>query len=415
MKRALPYLRRAAGIFPLSFSGVILISVLGCGLYYLGVLRADRLITLACIALLAAACLTLLTVIATAVALNRKWRKLDFGALPNLQTRAPCWTGLVLSMWRLPLVEVRWEWIDPPGTETELKWGTEGWVEVVTPKRRALLDKVRRRIEVRDVLGIAKIWWEDRRPQAVRILPEAGRLEVETLVQSLFSGDDFSDPRGEPHGDRVDMRRYAPGDPPRLILWKVYARTRKLMVRVPERAVVTQPRTCAYLVAGPADELGANMVRSVLSRNLLGQGWRFGADGSAEAAEEIEAALEILARSGNPGVESASGLAHFLENAKKDGYRSCMVVLPPCRGAYLNQIAHALNTSPIELTLVCPASKPSSKVQAEKWEKYVFYDDHPGEVSPTEVYQTLKRRDSRCLVYEAWAGRVYPEYEYAKH
>ena len=415
MKRLRSYLRKAAGFFPLSFAGCVLISVLTGGLYYLGALRADRLITLAGVALLAAATLTLVTVIVTAVFVARGWKRLDFGSLPNLQTGAPCWTGTVLRLWRVPLVEVTWKWRAPSNTKTELQRDQGGWMEVVTPSRRALLESVTRTIQVRDVLGIANIWWDDERPQFVRVLPEPGRLAVDTLVQSLFSGDDFSDPRGEPHGDRVDMRRYTPGDPPRLILWKIYARTRKLMVRIPERAVVTQPRTCAYLISGPGDEAGAAMMRSVLSRNLLGEGWRFGADGTAEPTEELEMALEVLARSGNPEIEGASGLESFLSRAKSDGYRSCLVVLPPSKGPFLQKVAGILRQSPVELTLICPTTRRTPKGQAEQWEKYLFYDDHEGEVSPAEVYNNLnRRRDDKCLVYESWAGRVYPEHEYAK-
>ena len=67
-------------------------------------------------------------------------------------------------------------------------------------------------------------------------------------------------------------------DSPRLILWKVYARTRRLFVRTSERALEAAPRTCAYLVADPQDEAAATLARTVLERGLLGDRWRFGAD-----------------------------------------------------------------------------------------------------------------------------------------
>ena len=98
-------------------------------------------------------------------------------------------------------------------------------------------------------------------------------------------------------GDRVEMRQYVAGDSPRMILWNVYARTRKLMVRVNERAFMLRPGACAYLIAGPGDEAAASVARTVIERKLLGESWAFGADGSPDPATDASAVREILARS----------------------------------------------------------------------------------------------------------------------
>ena len=249
-RRLSKWWRFLTGLFPLSFGGLLLVSVLGSGFYFIGLKRSDLLLAVASGCMLAAAILTTLVVIFTALVTVRRWPK-DTPSVNSLEVAARGWTGLVVRPFWFPLVEVLWNWDSPTGVDVDNLKGREGLEEVVLPQRRGLYESVTRRILVRDVLGISNISWSRTETADLRILPSQGKLHVDSLVQSLFSGDDQSDPRGEPHGDRVDMRRYAPGDPPRLILWKVFARTRKLMVRVPERAVVTQPRTCAYLVSGP--------------------------------------------------------------------------------------------------------------------------------------------------------------------
>ena len=61
------------------------------------------------------------------------------------------------------------------------------------------------------------------------------------------------------------------GDPLRHILWKTFARTRRLLVRMPERAIAPQPITVAFLVAGEHDEPTASAARLYLERGLVGK------------------------------------------------------------------------------------------------------------------------------------------------
>ena len=56
-------------------------------------------------------------------------------------------------------------------------------------------------------------------------------------------------------GDRIELRRYVPGDSARFIHWKVFGRTRKLMVRVPERALSRARRTVGVLVRMSIDSV----------------------------------------------------------------------------------------------------------------------------------------------------------------
>jgi hypothetical protein len=166
-----------------------------------------------------------------------------------------------------------------------------------------------------------------------------------SLLEGLAGGDDFSDPRGAPEGDRVDMRQYVHGDSPRMVLWKVYARTRKLLVRVPEWAITAKPRSCAYLVAGRKDEPGAGLMRVLLERGFLGESWRFGADGSPAYTGRLDEALDLLVRSGNAPLEGPTGFPEFIQRAQKDGYSACALILPPVEGPWVPGVAAALSSS----------------------------------------------------------------------
>ncbi|MGE0496140.1 MAG: DUF58 domain-containing protein [Vulcanimicrobiota bacterium] len=414
LPKVLSWLRKAAGLFPLSAGGVLLALVLAYGIYFEGLKRADMVVLVASASIAVAGLVTLLMVSGFAITTARRWREQVRSEGPTrLVVGAPSWTGLVFRPLWLPFVEVSWECHYPLRIETDLRKGPEGLVEVLIPARRCLVDRLERRVRVRDVLGVASISWQKVQTGPIEVLPEAGRLEVDTLVQSLFAGDDLPDPAGEPMGDRVDMRRYSPGDPPRLILWKVYARTRKLMVRVPERAVVTQPRTCAYLVAGPGDENCAALMRSVIERDLLGQGWRFGADGSTEPSGLREEALRMLARSGNPEVKSGHGLESFLSQAHADGFGSCLVVVPPRVGAWSDKVAAAIRNARLGLT-VLSAAPPAGQSQAQSWEKLLMYEPEGFLDPPDRLFAPLRRNGVSFLLYDHHRGRVFPDYQFGK-
>ena len=102
------------------------------------------------------------------------------------------------------------------------------------------------------------------------------------------------------HGDRVELRRYVPGDSARFIHWKVFGRTRKLMVRVPERALSRARRTVAYLVAGAHDEAAAAAARAAIEEEALGTDWQFAADGSPEATSDRSEAIHKVMASSRP-------------------------------------------------------------------------------------------------------------------
>ncbi len=69
------------------------------------------------------------------------------------------------------------------------------------------------------------------------------------LSEQFRPGEGIGNPLGPAHGDPVDIRRYVPGDPLKLVNWKIFARLGELTVRTPERPVSPFITTLAYLVA----------------------------------------------------------------------------------------------------------------------------------------------------------------------
>ena len=118
-----------------------------------------------------------------------------------------------------------------------------------------------RRIEISDAFGLAKVALRATEERAVRSLPSVGALKQMSVVRSIASGEDMPFPGGQPEGERADLRRYVPGDPVRFVLWKVFAKSRQLVVRTPEQAISPARQTYAYVVAAEADEPAAGTAR----------------------------------------------------------------------------------------------------------------------------------------------------------
>ena len=121
---------------------------------------------------------------------------------------------------------------------------------------RAFTRSVIRRVVVQDAFGLSRIAFQHRQPGPIEVLPHLGGIRRLPVLTSLTGGEEYPHPMGLEDGDRVELRRYVPGDSARFIHWKVFGRTRKLMVRMPERALSRARRTVAYLVAGAARRSG---------------------------------------------------------------------------------------------------------------------------------------------------------------
>ena len=116
-----------------------------------------------------------------------------------------------------------------------------------------------------DIFGMTAISFTLKQDVDIEITPEKASFE-QMVFQTTSSGEDgYSHPSGDPRGDLVEMRRYQAGDPLRLVLWKVFARSRKLVVRTPEPTITQQTELFVYFIAGAHDESSAALARAFLA------------------------------------------------------------------------------------------------------------------------------------------------------
>ena len=140
-----------------------------------------------------------------------------------------------------------------------------------------------RRFQLEDLFGLTEITWYACQSCQLRFLPESAQTPT-TQIQQPQEGEDHYDPVGQASGDLVELRRYQHGDPLRLLLWRVYARNRQLIVRSPERAFSLKHDLIAYAISHPTDEASASTARAYLESGLLGDDYQLFADGCLGAA-----------------------------------------------------------------------------------------------------------------------------------
>lgn len=406
-ERLRSFARRARDLFPLTTLGVA-IATLGGGALWFGISAADLVMIGAGVIALVTIALAIVTVLLATLRVRSALSRAVTPTTPlAIECGYPARTGFRLPrLWWLPGSRVTWRWLSPDSDVRLLEAG--GWIEEeVAAKARGWSETLRRRIEVGDPFGVAQIALEHQQARAVRMLPSTGGLKQMHVVRTLAGGSDITHPSGSPEGERLDLRQYAPGDPIRFVLWSVFARTRELVVRTPERALSAARKTLAYLVTGPADEPAAGAARVALDVGALGGDWAFGADGIEEPATNKDAALEALAKSKTAKPDEAGqGLAAFMRRAAKDGGGRAVVFVPAKPGPWLDGVIAAAKEiprdagghAPLEF-VVCMdgvrgaknAKKPSSRLAASRWARLALAD-------PEEGPETVAREDLQKVV-----------------
>ncbi|MBM4375630.1 MAG: DUF58 domain-containing protein [Deltaproteobacteria bacterium] len=237
----------------------------------------------------------------------------------------------------IPLLTVMWRWDERP-VQVRQRRARGRLEEEVRPVRRASVPRVSRRFEIGDAFGLARIVFHRVEACALSVLPSTGALRQPQVIRGLASGSDQSHADGRADGDPFDTRRYAPGDPIRFVLWKVFAKSRALIVRTPERALSPVEHTVAYLVSGRGDEPSAGAARIALDVGAFGEDWRIGADGSRTLARTKEEAMALLAESADVSESDAGiGLGRFLDEAGALG--RLVVFVPPRPGPWLGRVS----------------------------------------------------------------------------
>jgi hypothetical protein len=347
--------RTAVDLFPLTPLGVVTIGAAALALKQYGLGRVDLLyLVIGLVGLgLGAVSLLLTTLVAIGLAFALRRRKGDASDLSvgplHLECGARTATGFSLpSLWYVPMIRVRWSWTAPRADVRTNRERRRVWEHVI-PTRRGHHDAIERRLEIADAFALTKIAFRRTEPRITRITPSTGALERIQLSRSIAAGDDVYSPEGAADGERIDLRGYAPGDPIRFVLWKVFAKTRQLVVRTPERAVSPARRAFAYVVADAADEPAAGVARRAVESGALGASFVMGADGLPDDARTADEALELLARSGSVptgaepnAVEGGAGLPAFLRRASPAPSTRAIVFVPAVDGPWRAKLLAAV-------------------------------------------------------------------------
>ena len=321
---------RIADRIPLTGRGLVAALISGLATSRLGYGSLDLVALTVGLAGLGLVCSAGLAAGGYAIWLRARLRALPESVLPvYAEVGSPINTGFALPLPRwLPVVALEWRWQAPPNVDCRVFVRDGQVIENVRLLRRCEVAGVCRRIEVRDVFRFWRIIWHRNEQVAVTGLPGLGALRRIGAVHSLSGGEYLPHPEGAYEGDRIEIRRYAPGDPVRNILWKAFARTRDLYVRTPEQSIADSKRTLAYLVVGDGDEPAAAALRLAVQSGALGEDWTVGADGVEETAETLPLVLSLIARSGNEDAsDRASGLEAFLRVSSRGSTR-CIVFAP---------------------------------------------------------------------------------------
>lgn len=340
LSRAPGFLRRVADVWPLTALGMTMAAVSSIALIRFGFAKLD--LVLLVLGYGAAGLLAICTTVVVAVALGlRLWlRGASFRwSTSTLETGAPLPTGFSLpSLWWLPLIQLQWAWVLPRSVVCEQVSEGGRLRERVSLGRRGICESVSRRIVVQDAFGLARLAFSHRQTGPLEVLPHLGGIRRLPVLTSLTGGEEYPHPMGLEDGDRYELRRYVPGDPARFIHWKVFGRTRKLMVRTPERALSRARRTVAYLVASPHDEAAAAAARVAIEEDALGTDWQFGADGSPEPTSDRSEALRKIMTSSSFTGRSGSGLKRFLAEADAQGPAALVLFAPPELGSWVDEL-----------------------------------------------------------------------------
>jgi hypothetical protein len=315
----------------------------------LGQGRADYVVQLASCVALALVAVALLSVVVGAVLTHRAFKKhlersAERGEL-GFEARRGFLAFLKMPAFSyLPLIELSWTWQSPEDFAITLAKIDGKLQEHVETWGRQRAEEIVRRFVIEDSFGLARIVLRRSERRIVRVLPWTGMLDTSPMLRSLSGGEDVPHPLGQLTGDRVDIRRYVPGDPLRLMLWKVFARTGELMVRTQERSIAPSVRIVAYLVAALGDEPPAAAARVAIEAGLLGDGWTFSADGANHAATDVDGAIALIVASRharNTDRGDAAGLMHFLDEACGVGPARVVLFVPAKPGPWLERATAA--------------------------------------------------------------------------
>ena len=408
------WIGRVADTVPPTWRGLLVAALGALALWRWGYQEMDLLLFVFGLAALVVLGTATLIVAFSAVYLGRRLEYGDAGRL-ELETLARLPTSFRMpALGRVPLLEIDWRWDDPDVGECRPRLRDGYLEEEIVADRRALANSLIREITLRDAFGLTRIAWRRREQRPLRILPSVGLLRSMPRVVSMSSAEGLPHPSGAPEGDRMEIRRYVPGDSARHILWKTYARTRQLNVRVPERAIDRTDRTVAYLLTSDDDEAAAAAARVAIENNLLGERWLFAADGTGEPTEQREAALDAIARSGDyeapPDAEPLAGLRAFLDQPEVRGEQHCVIFAAARPGPWVDEALRLGGERGGALSFVLGTDGVTDADPRPFWHRLIFEAPARAATNARELrtmLATFQRSNIHAMVIDRKTGRVH--------
>jgi Protein of unknown function DUF58 len=268
-----------------------------------------------------------------------------------------------VTVWN-PLSRVEISWVAAKDAVVRLVPRRTRTVEEVMANGRMAARRVERRFVVGDIAHVARVRFVRGRDESITVRPSRGAAGRPRPMAQRVAGDQIGHPDVKPEGELMEMRRYSPGDSLKLVLWKLYARTGRLMVRTPERSLSMTEATRAYLVAGPRDEAAAGIARGWIEGGGLGLGSAFGADGRLGSARSAADALDRLVQSA--GARDRGGL-DLDASSTRGAVLASMAASCSFRGARAHGSPRRRRPSPYDEGRSVPLSASTACKIAERW------------------------------------------------
>ena len=359
-------LERFGEWFPFTLLGLALLVLGVTGFYYLGIRSFDFVVRAGAVTAGAVLVVDLLLVLAGELVSRHRVRAVltlsmvqsgdgdSVSAVPMVMT-ANRWgrTGLEFRGLRLwPLVDISMQWLEPAGVDARLKTKGLELAETVVFHERGRADHITRRFTVSDPFGIVRISFRVGQAASITVQPDI--LDVRAIQDFTdTTGEGYSHPLGKPVGDYVEVRPYVWGDPLRLVVWKAFARTHKLLVREPERSYAPRHMVGVYFVAGPGDEPSAAAARSFVEKRLPDTGYLFMADGAVSPVNAVDQVIDQLIDSITFRDRGGTGLEHFWGVLNQVPVSAMVMFVPPIPGRWMDPVkafAHKLGVAPVFIT-----------------------------------------------------------------
>lgn len=278
----------------------------------------------------------------------------------------------------------------------------KNWIyETVTLTTRGRYERLVRTITVRDMFGISAVTFDHEAPFNAEIRP------CSTVFDSIqfaarASGEGYSFPTGDAKGELVEMRRYQAGDPLRYILWRVFARSRKLLVRAPEPAVVEEQEMFLYFIAGQKDDDSASLTRSFLTTFAESDtDLHFCADGSNRVVHNAVDGVDDVIESVRHRAHGAENMLDMIKRIPVQASRHCFMMVPQMPGPWLDHVRQFCVSTSLKPCFVMAVKAGSSTAKKVSFAKRLFCDtkqDEQEERRRMEVCTTLAQYGEVQLV-----------------